>query len=34
MKSSCGRIVDVEVAAVAIKADAFIYYNLELSEFK
>lgn len=34
MKSSGGRIVDIEVAAVAIKADIFIYYNLELNELK
>ena len=34
MKSSGGRRVDIEVAAEAIKADIFIYYSLELSEFK
>ena len=32
MKSSGSRIIDMEVAAVAIKADTFIYYNFELSE--
>ena len=34
MKSIGGRIIDIEVAAVAIKADIFIYYNLELNELK
>lgn len=34
MENSGSRVVDTEVATVAIKADTFIYYKLELKEFK
>lgn len=33
MKNHGNRIVETEIAMVAIKADSVTYYKLELSEF-